>query len=519
MGKWRDRFRFKRWGKWMVLGVVGFIVLSTVAVEVTSSNRFCNSCHIMEPFYTSWKAGSHKEVDCVSCHIAPGVQNFMAAKLNGLGQVVDDVLARTSNKPSASVSDFSCTRSGCHTQETLKLKQTDNGRYRFNHEKHLGTKHLGVEISCTTCHSHVKGETHFEVNTAVCLTCHLVGEPVAGTQMGAGKAEKIILLAARTGLSKNVPAVNPGEKIPPASCTTCHDAPKKEIEFQGLKFNHSQFLAFGASCESCHQGTTATPPPIEDGRCLECHNFGVERVTDSREMHKAHSLGRHKVECSSCHGTIRHGLKVQTASIEKLDCTKCHLEQHDVQQNTYFNLAKSPHSADSAATKNVMFMAHVDCTGCHTKARPPTARPDGGALVLAASADSCDKCHQPGLGKQMIPLWQKTTHELYDGIEALYQTAIKTPGTTPETLAQVKKILDGVRSDGSWGVHNPKYTQQMLADAKAMLAPVGKAIAPAAPAAPNDSKPAEPKPAEPKPVSPGSSPAPAPAPTQPGAPR
>lgn len=504
MGIWRDRFRFKRWGKWIMIGGVGFIALSAVSVEITSTNKFCNSCHIMEPYYTSWKHGSHKEVDCVKCHIAPGVGNFMSAKLNGLGQVVDDVLSRTSNKPSASVSQFSCTRSGCHTQETLKLKKIDNGTFKFSHDKHLGEKHLGVEINCTTCHSHVKGDTHFEVNTAVCLTCHLVGDPTKGTQMAAGREEKIIILSARSAQSKVEPTVNPGEKVPPSKCTTCHDAPSKEIEFQGLKFNHSQFLSFGASCESCHQGTTATPPPIEDGRCLECHNFGVERATDSREMHKTHTLGQHKIECSSCHGTIRHGLKVQVSSLEKLECTKCHLAQHDLQQATYFNLSKSPHGPDTAATKNVMFMAHVDCTGCHTKARQLTGRPEGGALVLAASPDACDKCHQPGFGNQMIPLWQKQTHGLYDEVESAFKGPAS-KGLSAEATARVKQILTNVKSDGSWGVHNPKFTQQILAEARTLLAGGAPGTNPA-PVARNGEKPPVPatpdKPAAPSPGAP-----------------
>lgn len=504
MGIWRERLRFRRWGKWILAGMVGFVAVATISVEATSTSSFCNSCHIMEPFYDSWKVSSHKNVACVQCHIAPGMDNFLEAKFNGLGQVVDDLLHRTSNKPSASVSQFSCTRSGCHTQETLKAKKTDNGRFKFAHDQHLGAKHLGVEISCSTCHSHVKGDSHFEVNTGVCLTCHLVGDPTPGMELASGGREKLITLAARSATSKVVPTVNPGEKVPPSACTTCHDAPNKEIDFQGLKFNHSQFLAFGASCESCHQGTTATPPPIDDGRCLECHTFGIEKMTDSREMHRTHSLGRHKIECSSCHGTIRHGLKVQVASLEKLECNKCHLDQHTVQQNTYFNIAKSPHGPDSPATQNVMFMAHVDCTGCHTKARSVSGRPEGGAQVLAASPDSCDKCHQPGLGDKMIPLWQKTARTMYDEVKGMKEAA-SAAGAPADALARATTILDAVRADGSWGVHNPRYTEQLLTEARQVLAATGKvpAIGPASlrPAPPAEStKPAAPKPApEPKP--------------------
>ncbi len=468
MRKFLARFRFRRWGKWVLLGLVVFAIGSTIGVEATSRSSFCNNCHIMEPYYTSWKHSAHKDVECVQCHIEPGAQSFIAAKLNGLGQVVDDALNRTSTKPSASVSALSCTRSGCHTVETLSRKEIDTGVFKFRHDKHLGAKHLGVEISCGTCHSHVKGDEHFEVNTTVCVTCHLVDGATPGTQMVGGREARIIHLAVRHGEAGGAaPASNESEKVPPSSCTTCHDPPEGQVEFQGLKVDHAQFLAFGATCESCHQGVTATPPPIEDGRCLECHTFGVERSLESREMHHVHTLGRHKIECSSCHGSIRHGTGVQAVSLEQFDCTRCHVDQHAVQRRTYFHVGASAPGAGPNPI-SPMFLAHVDCTGCHTLARPVDANPGSGASVKAAAPEACDACHQAGFGARMIPLWQKAAHDLYDRAEADLRAA-EAAGLSPETLAEVRRILDVVRIDGSWGVHNPTYTQQLLEGARQKL--------------------------------------------------
>ncbi len=457
--------RWKRWRKWIIFGGVAFVALSVISVEVTSTSKFCSSCHIMTPYYTSWKTSTHKNVECVECHIAPGTTNFVAAKLNGLGQVVDDVLNRTTNKPSASVSALSCLRSGCHTTETLTSKKIDTGLFKFDHAKHLNQHHLGVEITCGTCHSHVKGDKHFEVNTDVCITCHLVDGATHGDSRHAGRESKAIFLAARS--NGNAPKVPEGsnEKVPPSACTACHDAPKSEIEFQGMKFDHAQFLSFGATCESCHNGVTATPPPIEDGRCLECHTFGIEKVLESREMHKVHTLGEHKIECSSCHGSIRHGLAVQTASLETFDCGRCHKDQHNVQRSAYFNLGVGPHAASETNPVSPMFLAHVDCTGCHVKPRPLDSKPESGATVLAADASSCDKCHQAGLGDKMIPLWQKGTRTVYDQIEAELKAA-QTAGVSDQLLADAQTKLRLVRTDGSWGVHNPRYTQQLLEQAR-----------------------------------------------------
>lgn len=424
----------------------------------------------MEPYYSSWKTSAHKGVECVACHIELGAQSFVAAKMNGLGQVVDDVLHRTSNKPSASVSVMSCTRSGCHSTETLASKKIDTGVFMFDHSKHLGEKHLGVEITCTTCHSHVKGDKHFEVNTTACVTCHLVDRAVlaGGTPARAEGTGIRLVVRHNDGAHKD----EKGEKVPPANCTACHDAPKQTIEFGGMKFDHQQFLAFGAKCESCHAGVTATPPVIDDGRCLECHTFGVEKVTDSHEMHKVHSLGEHKVECSSCHGEVRHGLMVQTASLENFECSRCHVDQHTVQRGNYFNAAAAHAGAgvagDSKEASNPMFVAHVDCTGCHTRPRSLEANPESGAMVLAADAASCDRCHQEGFGARMIPLWQKSTRSMYDELEASLSTA-EMEGLDTAVVAKVRSLLTTVRVDGSWGVHNPRRTQHLLEEARDAL--------------------------------------------------
>ena len=116
-------------------------------------------------------------------------------------------------------------------------------------------------------------------------------------------------------------------------------------------------------------------------------------------------------------------------------------------------------------------MAHVDCTGCHVNPRPVRSRPDSGALVIAASPKGCDGCHREGLGDQMIPLWQKTTRTLYDGIEADLKAAeagADAQGRAAD-FARVRALLTQVRVDGSWGVHNPRYVQQLLQEARQTL--------------------------------------------------
>ena len=185
-----------RWRGLVLIGLIVFVTGSLVSVEITSKPTFCGSCHIMEPYYESWRASAHKDVECVKCHIEPGVTSYARAKLNGLGQVVDDLLNRTSFKPSASVKAISCTRSGCHSTKTLSGKTIDNDLFKFRHDKHIGKSYLGVDISCGTCHSHVTGKEHFRVNTSVCINCHMI-ERDRSFPEGTATSNAEILIAVR----------------------------------------------------------------------------------------------------------------------------------------------------------------------------------------------------------------------------------------------------------------------------------------------------------------------------------
>lgn len=514
------------WKRWLILGTTGFVVFNIATIEFTSQSFFCNSCHIMNTFYDSWKERKHADVECIKCHIPPGVNSYAWAKLNGLGQVVDDVLSRTSTKPSASVSIFSCTRSGCHdlTQmkeaDRLAHRESNPRPYRFEHDKHIDKAVLGIRIHCTTCHSHIKGETHFEVNTNVCVTCHMVvkDEPAtlaqeeakAGSRTGQSFSSRIVFrprtvdhLAVDSNEGKTsatqssssagpvvqiksdpdsspVPEIESNSSIeePPSDvlaenhltmpeyrCRTCHTPPNKVLNYRGLEIDHREFVAFGTSCESCHSGVTAVPRVIDDTQCISCHDFGAERNTTLNEMHDLHSTGDHKVECFACHGITKHGPAAQTIRLERLNCTNCHERQHLVQFDTYASPKHEntppPSDHDELPAVSPMLLVHVDCSGCHVKRKD---KPDGSAVIVAAP-EACNTCHQDGFGEKMIPLWQDATHRLFDEVQKRYDEVKRRNGVTQEGAAQIDTaagLLNLVKFDGSWGVHNPQYTKRIL---------------------------------------------------------
>lgn len=91
--------------------IIGFIILTIVNITVlvlvgyegyhfTDSPYFCGVvCHdVMAPEYTAYQRSPHVKVACVECHIGPGAEWFVQAKISGLRQVLA-VMADSYSRP------------------------------------------------------------------------------------------------------------------------------------------------------------------------------------------------------------------------------------------------------------------------------------------------------------------------------------------------------------------------------------------------------------------------------------
>ena len=52
-------------------------------VPYSESVSFCTTCHTMIPQHKAFDASSHSDVACGECHVAPGLQGWVKAKLAG----------------------------------------------------------------------------------------------------------------------------------------------------------------------------------------------------------------------------------------------------------------------------------------------------------------------------------------------------------------------------------------------------------------------------------------------------
>ncbi|HYL39786.1 MAG TPA: NapC/NirT family cytochrome c, partial [Candidatus Binatus sp.] len=76
--------------------VAGFAVAMTaggvVALQWTETADFCGRCHTMAPELKGHEISAHRELACADCHVEPGVQGWIKAKINGTKQLVEILL-------------------------------------------------------------------------------------------------------------------------------------------------------------------------------------------------------------------------------------------------------------------------------------------------------------------------------------------------------------------------------------------------------------------------------------------
>ena len=71
---------------------INFVIVGTASyrgIAYMDTPNFCGqSCHVMRPEWTAYPVSNHTGVACTQCHIAPGIQGFVHAKVNGTKQLL-----------------------------------------------------------------------------------------------------------------------------------------------------------------------------------------------------------------------------------------------------------------------------------------------------------------------------------------------------------------------------------------------------------------------------------------------
>ncbi|MCP5048848.1 MAG: hypothetical protein GY940_16875 [bacterium] len=386
------------WGKgWkrvlLSIGVtlVLLVILLFGFAEVTSTPKFCSSCHIMEPYYESWKTSSHSHVSCTDCHFPPGLQNKIKGKFTAMSMLVNyftGVYKRRS--PRAEISDASCMREGCHETRTLSGQVDFKKGIIFDHAPHLTELRKGKKLRCTSCHSQIVQGSHISVTESSCFLCHFKGAP--NTQSTIQR------------------------------CTTCHNPPTRKNSSDSetaIPFDHTLVMERGVMCQKCHGNMVVGDGSVPSFRCSGCHS-DVEKMKhfdDGPLMHKNH-ITDHKIECDQCHTEIQHK-SVARSEWVKPDCNACHPDFHNAQ----LMLFSGKGGKGIPDHPSPMFESGLNCQACHLYHTSSDDFKEKGTVVIAGG-ESCESCHGKGYGT-MIERWKGQTGRAVSRLSKILDTAKK----------------------------------------------------------------------------------------------
>ncbi len=447
--KMRRRLNLKRpqtaseWKRAVAWGLGGFFLFTlisfVVAAEVTSRSFFCRSCHIMEPYYQAWASSSHKDVECITCHMEPGLAGTWRGRTQGLSKLAKYLTNTEGTKPWAEISDASCLRSGCHESRLLE-GEVAFGDIRFDHKPHLTETRRGRQLRCTSCHAQVVMGEHINVSVATCNICHF----------------------------KDKPAMTED-----SDCLQCHKVPEGVLWLPGNRaFEHGPLNARGVKCAACHATVTQGDGFVPKTRCVVCHNFPINRelLADHERLHQVH-VTEHKVECTDCHNEITHGYEADRRAATaaagsdsrrtaRVECLSCHPSRHAAMAALADGTASSL-LGETQPHVGPMFAARVECLSCHL-----TESPRRFGMTRLGDPAACGTCHGDFGGRELAT-WRAVLVPRLASAEA----AVRGSRQPAAIRARAQSMVDLVRN-GKF-VHNADLARDLL-DAAISLARTGR---------------------------------------------
>lgn len=414
------------------LGMFGFL-------EYSTRSSFCNSCHIMKPYYEGWKKSSHSNVACVKCHYPPDIQDTMYLKFQASSQLIKYITKTYGSKPYAEIDDSSCLRSECH--ELSKLK--DNVEFKkgvtFDHTPHLTEMRRQKKLRCTSCHSQVVQDDHISVTTKSCFLCHF----------------------------KNA---DKNENKHMTECTNCHNDIPETVTHEGRDMSHADYAGRGVKCEKCHGTMIVGEGKVARATCTGCHNDPEHLKFYDQDivLHKKH-VTEHSVDCLQCHGEIDHKI---TSTVRSMDtsCGSCHSDMHNAQQLIY--TGSGGIGVDDLPSP--MFMANVDCKGCHFKHTVENGKAKLSGQSRAATEAACIGCHTSDI-EGIMDEWIDSIDEILSESQvnlasaerALLRARKQSRNGADIDLEEIERIYRAAKRNYELvfygrGVHNVEYAMELL---------------------------------------------------------
>lgn len=389
----REGFRVRLTKKRVLTGFLILISLFIVvnlaillSLDVGKNPSVCERCHIMESFYTSWSESSHREINCVVCHVEIGefsILNFAQAYYTG-----------RYNIPKTEVKTENCLL--CH--KDIFVRELHE-KVAISHSVHVKEN----ELKCIECHLGVvhRGEI---TNMLICDECHSKINIVTECE---SCHEKIHEWDVEFNDVVFKHSIHMEMKI---KCEFCHNKrepeksliPQDEVSMENCGVCHDITTSSQENCERCHnlEKNKLFHTSENEKRCIECHKNVLEELKTWGDVSFSHENHLKRVRmcsschfkiiekytevkmkmCGSCHSFNFENMKscAQCHDVESFEsCLLCHAEVGE--KVLYVGSAKFEHSRH--------LEEDLTCRDCHFTILP---------LGERATAETCEQCHLHG---------------------------------------------------------------------------------------------------------------------------
>ena len=322
----------------VALTLFNIVVLAAAtfeAVEFMDSNVFCGTvCHtVMQPEYTAHQRSPHAKVKCAECHIGPGAEWFVKAKISGSWQLVSVALDLYPTPIPTPIHNLRPARDTCE-------------------QCHWPTKHIGDLLRVKSVFQ--DDEPNSEFRTAVLLKVGgIAGREMQGIHWHVSRDVQIRFQSDERR-----------EKI-------------YELEMTDADGNVTVYKGNGEAPEDANHFRVMD--------CVDCHN---------RPTHR-YDLPNDAVDSSMANGVIdktlpyikRESMRVLTAGYESHEAAESQIEMeiNNFYREQYPDIAaqKAPQITDAVAELNEIYTSNVF----------PAMKVDWGTYPDHSGHDGCFRCH------------------------------------------------------------------------------------------------------------------------------
>ena len=367
----------------IILGVVGAWALAVAGICPAGAQGGAAFDHFATGFSLT---GSHRVVDCASCHIGG---RFKATPMacfachNGAQSSGKSLThPRTTDRCGAchQTTLWSNITVIDHTQATVVCADCHNGKIAVG----KSSNHVPTVLPCENCH-----KTTATFGMAVVMDHTGITAPCASCHNG----------TTATGKNQNhIPTIAPCDMCHKSTvsfatatimdhtgitngCATCHN----NVQALGKPSNH---LPTNLPCETCHSSTTTFLGALflhqpTDTNCSNCHNNVV-----ATGMATPPHVPIGAVQCSACHTNTSASFITYTMNhpaVFGARCDSCHNGAYTAQGTSgAFGTAQFPNHVSTAGQ---------DCIACHATAASNYISWAGGVYVHQPGDTNCSSCH------------------------------------------------------------------------------------------------------------------------------